>query len=195
MSFGKFSGNPKTEWLTSAATDDRDMKMLEDFHYDDPAGRRWPAKAGSVINGASIPTALWSTVGSPYTGDYRLASIVHDVACDDPTVNRKQADEMFYHACLAGGCSKSQARVLYAGVRVGAWSGGFRLPFTSRTWSASPELYTLRPRGVVGLEEFEINQKFADLVGKIDQETGDLSFEELEKIVDRELGEPPLPIQ
>ena len=28
---------------------------------------------------------------------------------------------MFYQACLSGGCSTLQAKLLYAGVRVGAW--------------------------------------------------------------------------
>lgn len=123
MSIGTFSGNPKTEWLTEGGND-RNMRLLEDFWYDDPGGRRWPALIGSVINGASIPEALWSSVGSPYTGDYRRASIVHDVACDSPGVTREAADQMFYLACLAGGCSKVQAKMLYLGVRIGSWGSG-----------------------------------------------------------------------
>lgn len=117
-----FSGNPKTEWLSDADHDDRDMRLLEDFSFTDPSGRLWWARAGAVVNGASIPPPLWSSVGSPYTGDYRRASVVHDVACDTPGVDRKAADVMFYQACLAGGCSKARAAVLYAGVRIGAWA-------------------------------------------------------------------------
>lgn len=123
MAHGFFSGNPKTEWLINAAGKDRDMLLLEDFWFKDPGGKLWSAPAGSIVNGASIPEFLWSTVGSPYTDDYRRASIVHDVACDDPSVLRHDADRMFYYACLAGGCSLKQARLLYAGVRLGAWSG------------------------------------------------------------------------
>ena len=119
---GSFSGTPKTEWLVDDAGKDRDMKLLEDFSFKDPAGRIWPAPAGSIVNGASIPRPLWVTVGSPYTDDYRRASIVHDVACNTPSVSRREADVMFYHACIAGGCPKSQAKILYAGVRAGAWA-------------------------------------------------------------------------
>lgn len=122
MSLGSFSGNPRTEWLTDPSTPDRDMRLLDDFWYDDPDGRRWKAPAGSVVNGASIPRPLWALVGSPYTDDYRRASVVHDVACADPGVRRAEADRMFYFACRAGGCSPSQARLLYLGVRVGAWA-------------------------------------------------------------------------
>ena len=118
---GSFSGNPKTEWLTDETTPDRNMSLLADFSFTDPDGRVWPAPKGSVINGASIPQPLWSTVGSPYTDDYRRASVVHDVACGTPGVNRKAADVMFYYACLAGGCTALQAKILYAGVRIGAF--------------------------------------------------------------------------
>ena len=75
-----------------------------------------------VVDGASIPRALWTLVGSPYTGDYRRASIVHDKACDeavDDPPARRAADRMFYHACRAGGCSIQDATVLYIGVRMG----------------------------------------------------------------------------
>lgn len=118
---GSFSGNPKTEWLVDDASPDRDMSLLADFSFTDPDGKVWPAPKGSKINGASIPQPLWSTVGSPYTDDYRRASVVHDVACNTPGVPRKAADVMFFHACLAGGCGPLQARILYAGVRIGAW--------------------------------------------------------------------------
>ena len=125
---GSFSGNPKTEWLVDKSGADRNMRLLEDFLYTDPDGRKWPAPSGSIIDGASIPRPLWATVGSPYTDDYRRASVVHDVACDSPTIPRKDADVMFYHACIAGGCSFLQAKLLYAGVRIGAWTSSSLAP-------------------------------------------------------------------
>ena len=120
---GTFSGAPKTEWLNQPADDARDMKLLEEFAYSDSNGKRWDAPLGSVINGASIPQWLWDTVGSPYTGCYRNASIVHDIACVRATTKaeRKLADKMFWEACVAGGCTESQANELYVGVRIGAW--------------------------------------------------------------------------
>lgn len=119
---GKFSGNPRTEWLEDQSGPDRNMELLEKFSFSDPDGRAWDAPKTSVVNGASIPRALWSLVGSPYTDDYRRASVVHDVACNTAGVKRKDADVMFFHACRAGGCGPVQARVLYAGVRIGAWA-------------------------------------------------------------------------
>ncbi len=117
-----FSGDAFTEWLTDAG-DDRRMRLLDDFSFTDAAGRVWGAPIGSIIDGASIPRALWTLVGSPYVGDYRRASIVHDVACDIAGTDvpaRRAADRMFYEACRAGGCTVRQATILYLGVRVGA---------------------------------------------------------------------------
>ena len=121
---GEFSGEPQTAWLTEPGPDRR-MRLLAGFWFDDPAGKRWDAPGGyDKMDGASIPRALWSLIGSPYTGDYRRASIVHDYACDQAgkdSAKRRAADHMFFHACMAGGCSWEFAMVLYIGVRIGAW--------------------------------------------------------------------------
>jgi hypothetical protein len=71
---------------------------------------------------------LWTSVGSPYTGNYRRASIVHDVACVAASGNpgkRREADRMFFQACRAGGCSIAEATILYVGVRIGAAASPF----------------------------------------------------------------------
>ncbi|MBC2662836.1 DUF1353 domain-containing protein [Novosphingobium flavum] len=117
-----FSGEPKAVWLTNSGRD-RTMRIVEDFWFRDRSGKVWEAPAGTVVDGASIPKPLWSTVGSPYTGDYRRASIVHDLACvlaQGSNTDRRTADRMFYEACRAGGCSAFEATILYIGVRIGA---------------------------------------------------------------------------
>jgi len=121
-----FSGDPRTLWIASPLDDDRKMELIDEFWFDDRSGHRWTTPAGYRVDGASIPRALWTLIGSPYTGQYRRASIVHDKACDDAVGHpdqRRAADRMFYEACRAGGCSKSEAAILYAGVRIGGtWS-------------------------------------------------------------------------
>jgi len=122
MGHGAFSGEPVAVWLTEQEPD-RHMQLTADFWFDDPNGKRWHAPAKMRTDGASIPPQLWWLVGSPYTGDYRRAALVHDQACVDSNGDRKkrrEADRMFYHACRAGGCSVRDATVLYVGVRVGA---------------------------------------------------------------------------
>lgn len=120
-----FSGEPLARWCGS-----RNMVLDEEFFYIDPKGRKWISPKGSYINGATIPQFLWDSLGGPYSGRYRRASVVHDVAVgelcnpDVPYEKRKPADRMFYHACRFDGCSIGFALILYMGVRAGSyWSG------------------------------------------------------------------------
>ena len=177
---GSFSGNPKTEWLVDQSGADRGMALIKDFWYLDPSGRKWDAPKGSVINGASIPRPLWSTVGSPYTDDYRRASIVHDVACDDRTVLRKDADVMFYHACLAGGCSFLQANLLYAGVRIGAWASA---SFTSESFAKERMLYRVPFRAFAD-EQF-IQSKFQEIAIELKTLGDQASIADLDAVIDK----------
>ena len=124
------------------------MRMIETFSYFDPHGRRWDAPAGYITDGATIPRTLWSSLGSPFTGSYRLAAILHDSALQNPAIVRIDADNMFYFACLAGGCTLLESKLFYAGVRLGSWAtvardfAGDLLPFCGR-WRACP---ASRPR-------------------------------------------------
>lgn len=178
MSLGSFSGNPRTEWLTENGAD-RNMSLLEDFWYEDPAGRRWHAPKGSEINGASIPETLWSSVGSPYTGEYRRASIVHDVACDSSNTDREEADDMFFSACLTGGCSKAQAKMLYLGVRIGSWASGVG-------WVALAD-ETARPRfaNEHSRAELLVRAKYTVIANKLLDAPDD--FQTIKSIIDAEL--------
>jgi hypothetical protein len=179
---GIFSGSPVTRWLTEGGPD-RKMQILEDFWYDDPDDRRWLAPMYSIVDGASIPSALWSFVGSPYTGDYRRASIVHDVACDTEGVCRAEADRMYYFACLAGGCSKRDAQLQYVGVRIGAWIPNVRLWNEEVNW---PPTETTSSQ--LSLSAVSMQTTFLEIASDIDARHYSLAFEELEEIVNGHLG-------
>ena len=181
MSYGEFSGNPRAEWLTEPG-EDRRMQLLEDFWYLDPDGRKWLSHRNSIVDGASIPAALWSVIGSPYTGEYRRASIVHDVACDTPGLPRRDADKMFYFACLAGGCSIRQARVLYAGVRIGAWAPHIRL------WTESMTLPATRKGAIrLTITDESVQNTFREIAADMAQIPEDVPFEAVERVVDQHL--------
>ena len=115
---GKFSGTPKIEFIDTPGAPNRNVRVIDDFTFTEAAnGTVWAAPSGSIIDGASIPRVLWSLVGSPFTGDYVYASIVHDVACDTRTRPWRDTHYMFYLACLAGGTRRGQAKLLYLAVR------------------------------------------------------------------------------
>lgn len=92
------------------------MTLLEDMAYADPMGKTWVAKAGLVIDGASIPRVFWTIVGSPFNGKYRLASIVHDYFCDNRHATWEATHRMFYQACRCAGESTTHAKVLFYAV-------------------------------------------------------------------------------
>jgi hypothetical protein len=112
---GEFVGRVAVEWISEPGPD-RQMQLLEDFGYRDPAGKLWNVPAGTTIDGASIPQVFWSAVGSPFTGDYRRASVVHDHYCRLRTERWQAVHRMFYDAMVAGGVALGEARVLYAAV-------------------------------------------------------------------------------
>lgn len=110
--WGKIEGTVKTEWKKTG----RDMILLEDVAYHAPDKTIWVAKQGEVINGASIPKAFWSIIGGPYEGEYRWASVFHDVACDNRTRTWREVHYMFYTAMRAAGVPLKKAKIMYAAV-------------------------------------------------------------------------------
>ena len=122
MTKAYFEGEVRTEWLVETATGDdaadRRMQLLEDFAFVDPSGTRWLAPLGHIVDGASIPRVLWAVAGSPYTGAYRRASVLHDAACDARAVASKLVHRMFYDAMICDGVSQAQAIEFYTAVRL-----------------------------------------------------------------------------
>jgi hypothetical protein len=140
--FGHFVGTVKTEWIEP----DRKMRLLDDFAYVDPTGVEWTAPKGSIVDGASIPQVLWSVVGSPYTGEYRNASVVHDVACVKRDRAWQDVHRMFYDACRAGGVGEEKAKLMYAAVyHFGPkWAAGGASLFFMRTMPVEKEFAQLK---------------------------------------------------
>jgi hypothetical protein len=115
---GKFVGQVVVKWLQQDGPD-RDVELMEKFEYIDSSGKRWTVEKGAIVNGASIPQPLWQ-FGSPFTGDYRMASVIHDVYCERMTESWQATHRMFYEAMLDAGMSERNAKVMYAGVY---WGG------------------------------------------------------------------------
>lgn len=95
------------------------MKVLELYSYRDYYGYILSAQPGFSTDGASIPRPLWSIVGSPFTGKYIGAAVIHDVGCDSHKYTWEVTDKMFYDAMLDLGVTDHLAKLLYYGVRLG----------------------------------------------------------------------------
>ncbi len=110
--WGRFEGDVVARW----EHDGRLMTLVEPFAYVDPRQARWEAAAGAVIDGASIPRAFWSVIGSPFAGEFRKASVVHDVACEERNRPWRAVHRMFYEACRLGGVGAGKAKTMYYAV-------------------------------------------------------------------------------
>jgi Protein of unknown function (DUF1353) len=107
--WGYFSGEPVTRWNP----DGRNMTLVTELRYTDPKGEVWVAPAGSVTDGASIPRYLWSIMGGPFEGQYRNASVLHDVAYEKKKRPWQDCDRMFYYAMRCSGVNAVEAKTMF----------------------------------------------------------------------------------
>lgn len=92
------------------------QKTASDFGFSDNEGRHWPVPAGTAVDGASIPKALWFLFGDRWEGKYREAIAVHDYYCAIRSTDWRSVHRVFYYAMLASSVSVRRAKLVYAGV-------------------------------------------------------------------------------
>jgi hypothetical protein len=109
---GTFVGRIVTEWQD----DGRLMTLLEPFQFVDGSGRKWSVPRGIAVDGASIPSFLWSLTGGPFEGKYRNASIIHDYYCEVRSRRWQEVHRVFYDAMLASGVGQARALLMFKAV-------------------------------------------------------------------------------
>ena len=109
----------KTE-LCLKVIGDQAFEVLEPLVYDN----------GLVIiqvnpkfdfDGASIPKALWSVIGSPMTGGYQRAGCLHDALYASEYFPREVCDKLFLEAMKSDGVSYIKRTAMYNAVRLFGW--------------------------------------------------------------------------
>lgn len=107
--------------------DGRSRRLLEPFRYRSALlDRVIEVPAGFVYDGASIPRPLWWLIGSPFTGRYRRAALVHDYLYAVHGCSREEADRVFLEAMDEDRVPKWRRWAMYRGVRLGGagpWAG------------------------------------------------------------------------
>jgi hypothetical protein len=106
------TGNAQVEFLRPG----RNVKLLRDFGYVDPAGQNWLAPRGTISDGASIPQLVWSVIGGPLDDSYRDAALLHDVGCCERTHSWWDVDTMFYNAMRCSGIDAVLAGTMFFAV-------------------------------------------------------------------------------
>lgn len=99
---------------------DSKYKLTDDLIFEDDI-YRIVCKVGYIFDGASIPRALWSIAGSPFTGNYTYAACVHDILYQSRSVERWEADDIFKHIMKLDKVSSFRRYVMWSAVRLGGW--------------------------------------------------------------------------
>ena len=58
-------------------------------------------KVPTIVNGASIPKAIWSVVGGPWSGKYRNAAVIHDFMTEINFEDSDTTNRIFYDAMIS----------------------------------------------------------------------------------------------
>lgn len=186
---GYFEGKVITEWLKDRGHQDRTMKLVQGFTFIDPAGKRWHAKAGSLVDGASIPAVLWNAVvGTPFVGDYRRATVLHDVACVEKIEPPSVVHKMFYEAMLCDGVSKSKAKRMYIAVKNFGPKWGDEAN-QDETPHAPEDIYSFSPDFSTEANSYSLDSYTYALDKAIDELGDEVSIEEIEQYVEKMLSD------
>ncbi len=135
---GHFTPSHSTD-LKLIKRPDGDFDTPIEISYQDPNGKVWTAPAGTITDGASIPSLFAHFFGGKLNEKHLYAAIVHDAYCaianeGGPVYQVERWEDthrMFHKACLANGTERIKANTMYAGVRL----GGPRWPFQGETFT------------------------------------------------------------
>lgn len=109
---GTFSGPIIATFLVEDG-EDRHIQLEEDLFYRTRAGLLIRAPKGLTVDGASIPTLAWPFIGSPLTGDFRRASVIHDVECKRKARPSADVHRTFREAMEADGVGRVRRTLMW----------------------------------------------------------------------------------
>ncbi|MFN0316954.1 MAG: DUF1353 domain-containing protein [Burkholderiales bacterium] len=111
---GTFLGKVVLEWDDEDGFNRHKIKLLSDFGFQDPAGKKWVAQKGAELDGSSFTPLFEQMVGLPFVGEHRRASLLHDYYAKQLSEPWRDVRRMYYAALLAEGMSESEAKTTYA---------------------------------------------------------------------------------
>ena len=118
MAQRRFEGDFDFRWVPDMNGLHTEMKLLTDVAFIDASGTSWPVPAGEQTDGASIPWFIWSAAGSPFTGRYRRAAVIHDYYCKLGTYPAEAVHIVFLEGMIADGTPFREAESKYSAVRL-----------------------------------------------------------------------------
>lgn len=96
-------------------------EVLAPLVYERKNGQTIQVNPGFDFDGASIPRAFWSIVGSPMTDGYQEAACLHDALYASEYFSRKECDELFLEAMESKNVFEFKRNSMYEAVRTAGW--------------------------------------------------------------------------
>jgi hypothetical protein len=97
-------------------------ELLSDGVFHIPGYGEVTVKKGFRFDGASVPKIFWSLIGSPFTGKYILAALLHDALYASEHLSRWRADWIFLCYLKQLGVGWFKRNVMWGAVRGGGGS-------------------------------------------------------------------------
>jgi len=102
--------------------DDNTATLLQNYmRYSSTIGDTIFIEEGFEFDGASIPKAFWSLIGSPFNGKYKYSALIHDALYASEIVERHIADKVFLDLMEKDGVAWWKRTAMYNAVRVGGY--------------------------------------------------------------------------
>ena len=97
------------------------FRTLTELTYTTLEGVSITVPRDFITDGASIPKACWSIIGSPFTGKYKRAAMIHDWLYHTLVTTRIYADRVFLEIMKERGVSLWKRLSMYRAVRTFGW--------------------------------------------------------------------------
>ena len=126
IGYGHFLGKVRVDWDDK---DPRKMILVSDVVYIDCRDKRWTAKAGRSINGASSGW-FFRRLFPAYVGWYRRSTVIHDVAYENKVEPSWEVHRMFREGSICDGTIIPKAWFMWFCIRI--WSFVFLKDFLGK---------------------------------------------------------------
>ena len=110
--------------------EDNEFYLSADFVYQSPQFGTITCPSTYLTDGASIPHWSQFIVGSPWSGKYPRAAVIHDWLCSsegeiigsDQRLTKKETDQVFLEMMKFLGVGFFRRRIMYSAVRLARWN-------------------------------------------------------------------------
>lgn len=91
------------------------------YFFRDSLAIKHYVPAGTITDGASVPSFLWPLLGHPRDTDVGQAAALHDLQYRRGYIAKKRCDQILCEGMQCLGASWLKRKAVYAGLQIGGW--------------------------------------------------------------------------